>query len=450
MPKRNQIPGLFPSKKGPPGTVYHWKPSKTQRAAGWANLRLGTDWGAAIKAADARNDEVAAARAAAKAQPIGAGAPAASGASNPLTARRATPQRARWRDLVRDYKADERYRSLKPKSRREYDSCLRTLGEWALDGDLRLDQLDRPMIVDLRDTLVNHDRRPYRTAGLLRVLSLLLQFAEDKGTIPSNPARALNIPTPPKRTRRLLRDQIAPLLEAADDLGHHHVRLGIVLGFYTMQREADLLASTSFRVRAIDDLSSDARRALAGADGKVLALFLQQEKTDAWVAIPFVPVARQAVEAALAARAAYAAAAGAGAAVGTHLIPDRVHAGAACPDFRFQRDFRETVTHAAARATEGQQHDLARLYLGNPEKKRDAIQFRDLRRSGMCWLRELHVPVPLIASISGHSIEETQKILDTYMPRDTRAAAEGMAIAVARQARRDADVAAEREAEEGR
>ena len=53
--------------------------------------------------------------------------------------------------------------------------------------------------------------------------------------------------------------------------------------------------------------------------------------------------------------------------------------------------------------------------------------------------------MPLIASISGHSIEETQKILDTYMPRDTRAAAEGMAIAVARQTARDAEAAIEQE-----
>jgi integrase len=74
------------------------------------------------------------------------------------------------------------------------------------------------------------------------------------------------------------------------------------------------------------------------------------------------------------------------------------------------------------------------------------LQFRDLRRSGMCWLRELRVPVAMIASISGHSIDETQKILDTYMPRDTRSAAEGMAIAVTRQAARDLADAAELEA----
>jgi hypothetical protein len=64
----------------------------------------------------------------------------------------------------------------------------------------------------------------------------------------------------------------------------------------------------------------------------------------------------------------------------------------------------------------------------------------------MCWLRELRVPIPMIASISGHSIKETTDILDTYMPRDTRSAAEGMAIAVTRQAARDAADAAELEA----
>jgi hypothetical protein len=256
---------------------------------------------------------------------------------------------------------------------------------------------------------------------------MLLQYAQDQLLIATNPATKLKIPEPPKRKRRLLREHIAPLVAAAVALGHPHVALGAVLGFYTMQREADLLATTAFRLRPLRDISAEARRALAGRDGKVLGIELQQGKTDQWVGIALAPVARDAVETAIAAT--RAAPADANLVAATHLIlyPGQPRA---CPEWKFQRDFRATVNRAVADATERQDHELAKILHG--------IQFRDLRRSGMCWMRDLGVPVALIAAISGHSIEQTQKILDTYMPRDTRGAADGMAMAVTRQAERDA------------
>ncbi|HEV2747218.1 MAG TPA: hypothetical protein VGW34_07965, partial [Allosphingosinicella sp.] len=340
------------------------------------------------------------------------------------------PARPRWRDLVAAYrltKGKRGYLAKRPKTRTEYDSRIRTLDAWALDGELRLDQLDRQMVLDLKEALEQGSK--YRCAALLRVLGILLQLAYNKGWIASNFAHKLDIETPPRRKRRILREHLPHLVEAAAELAMPHVELGILLGFYTMQREGDLLAATGFQIRPIDDVSTDARKALTGQDGKVSGLWLQQAKTETWVAVALAPWARAPVEAAIAAGRA------AGAAC-THLIlhpaEDRP-----CPDWRFQRDFRAVVSHAAAAAALRQDHDLARILGGDPGKPRDAIQYRDLRRSGMCWLRELRVPTPLIASISGHSIRETEDILETYMPRDTRAAAEGMAIAVARQAERD-------------
>lgn len=420
----NQIPFLHPSRRSP-GAVYHWKPSPRLRRAGWTNVRLGEDWDAALDKARARNREVAAWE--------------QGNAGRAETGR--APRRLRWRDLVRRYRESDRYPE-NGKSRANYDSYIALLDAWALDGELLLSDLDRPMIIDLRDALVK-DKREYRTAALLRVLSVLLRFGADKGVLPLGIGDRLDIPSPPKRTRRIRRDHLPLLLEAADALGFAHVRLGIVLGFYSMQREGDLLSATGFQIRPVEDVSSDARRALAGADGKVSGLWLQQEKTGSWVAVSLAPEARAEVEGAIAAGRARARAEGEVAC--TNLILYR-NEDRACPEWRFQRDFRAVVDHAIAQATERQQHELARLLAGDPARARDAIQFRDLRRSGMCWLREMAVPVPLIASISGHSIEETQKILDTYMPRDSRAAAEGMALAVARQAARDA--AAEIEAEE--
>jgi hypothetical protein len=46
-----------------------------------------------------------------------------------------------------------------------------------------------------------------------------------------------------------------------------------------------------------------------------------------------------------------------------------------------------------------------------------SLLHRDLRRTGMLELALCGVPEAQIASLSGHSIEQTRRILDTYLPR---------------------------------
>lgn len=424
MPRTNQIPFLTPSRRTP-GATYHWKPSPRLRRLGWQNLKLGTEWSAATSAAIAQNDVLDRwlAEHAAGAAP------------------RKPPKILRWRDLVDAYRSSDAFLGLKPKSRREYDSRIRTLDHWALDGQLRLVDLDRPLIVDLRDTLVK-DPRKHRTAAILRVLSVLCGHGTNKGWLPLGLASSIDIPNPPRRRHRLTVEQLPWLLDAADRLGLPHMRLGCVLGFFTMQREGDLLATTSFRFREVDDISSEAQRALAGPDGRVLGLFLEQQKTGAAVGVPLVPRARVEVEAAIAASRA----------AGTNYAQLVVKSGRPCHEKTFQRDFGRVRDAAAAAAWAALERARAAAADDRSIRQLEALhaalvglQFRDLRRSGMCWLRELRVPVPMIASISGHSIKETTDILDTYMPRDTRSAAEGMAIAVLAQAERDSADAKELE-----
>jgi hypothetical protein len=50
-------------------------------------------------------------------------------------------------------------------------------------------------------------------------------------------------------------------------------------------------------------------------------------------------------------------------------------------------------------------------------------QARDLRRTAMIQMALAGATTPMIASVSGHSINSTQRILDTYLPRN-RALAE--------------------------
>jgi len=55
-------------------------------------------------------------------------------------------------------------------------------------------------------------------------------------------------------------------------------------------------------------------------------------------------------------------------------------------------------------------------------------QARDLRRTAMLRMAEAGATVPQIASVSGHSIEATQRILETHLPRNRNLAE----IAIAR------------------
>ena len=50
------------------------------------------------------------------------------------------------------------------------------------------------------------------------------------------------------------------------------------------------------------------------------------------------------------------------------------------------------------------------------------LQFRDLRRTAIVRLAEACATVPEIASISGHTIDRCQRILEVYLPRNSKMA----------------------------
>lgn len=374
MPRTNQIPFLTPSRPTP-GATYHWKPSPRLRRLGFANQRLGTEWGAAVAGALAQNEAVERWHA----------ANADSAAPNK------PPRILRWRDLVASYQADPAFLDLKPKSRAEYASRLRTLDHWALDGTLRLADLDRSMIVQFRNALVR-DPRKHRTAALLRILRVVVNFAASQGWLARGLADDLDIPEVKPRGTVIAPSAVEVLASHAEAHGLPRLALAIRLGFWTLQREGDLLGLTRFHWRELTDCSAFARRHLAGPDGKVMGLRLQQAKTGKWVEIALPPPLRAAVEREMPREG---------------FLLARDPCGTLWPAWAFQRAFRGLC------AAEGM-----------PD-----VQFRDLRRSGMVYAGELAVPLPMITARSGHTVLGAKAtILDTYMPGNARVTAEGVAI----------------------
>jgi integrase len=66
-------------------------------------------------------------------------------------------------------------------------------------------------------------------------------------------------------------------------------------------------------------------------------------------------------------------------------------------------------------------------------------QARDLRRTAMLRMAEAGATVPQIASVSGHSIEATTRILETYLPRNRDLAAIAITRLADYQAKRSTD-----------
>ena len=63
-------------------------------------------------------------------------------------------------------------------------------------------------------------------------------------------------------------------------------------------------------------------------------------------------------------------------------------------------------------------------------------QARDLRRTAMVNMALAGATVPMIASVSGHSIDATTRILETYLPRNTKLGDAAIIQLAAFQARR--------------
>ncbi|MEX2629530.1 MAG: hypothetical protein WD341_06280 [Tistlia sp.] len=277
--------------------------------------------------------------------------------------------------LVRRYEATDRYKALAPGTRTYYDRQLRLILK--LWGDLPVGQVSRRAVVDVVELLPAGEKRKFAA-----VLSNLFRLAAYLGWgAGANHARELEI-----ATRR--RDDIwDPADFAAYDAaagGHPHarnVRLYRAVLRYSVQRPGDVAAMAEGRL-------------FLRADGS-WRIKLRQAKTRRLVDLP---AHRDLV-----------------------AIVEEIRAGdraaglpaplPATPLFRRRPDEPEPAKLVTA-------HNL---WSWSREVRRAAglerLQDRDLRRSGMVAMAEAGCTDIQIAAVSGHTIEQTRSILETYIPR---------------------------------
>lgn len=448
------IPCLV-SKANKAGRInWYWQPSAALKRAGWKSVPLGADADEAIEKARAQNRKV-------DEWKQGGERPAAVG----KLVRQATVSA-----LIRQYKEEgwpsvkEPGKFIEAGTRKDYASKFRTIEAWA--GDVPIAAIDSERVAVFRGALMKPapsgrwkgQVRHTAAHATLRVLRTLFAYAEQKKLIAkgANPAESFGLGKPAPR------DQIwgEPAREALQETagGHVMTELAVDLAFQIGQREADLLKLAIVQYQPIPPfkMHPDVHAALAavpvppyhGRPGydpaataaPVMGIRLRQSKTRRWVEVPIVGVTRARVEAAIEKAKA--------ASCTTILIDDRpppAHVPAArdwrprpwtapnpeAGQTRFIRRFAElraaTIDRLLRRYGETDDEMALELAL-----EIDDLQYRDFRRTAVVYQGELGIEPHLIAAITGHDLDETLKILDTYMPRTTGMAARAIALSHAR------------------
>lgn len=195
--------------------------------------------------------------------------------------------------------------------------------------------------------------------------------------------------TPRKRRRVATRDELAALIDAADTLGRPSVRAAIVLMLTTMQRVGDVLALDTANVTA---------------EG----LHLVQSKTGTELEFGVHPAA------------AYLIPAGANA-IRPLIVSETTRRAYTVRSF--ERAFAAVRAHAA--------RSCPSVIGADPtiteSNTRGTLNAGDLRRTAMVMAARSGATIAQIASVSGHTLDQTMAILEHYLPRDMQMAAAALA-----------------------
>ena len=391
----------FRIKKTAGGIRYYWEPSATLKKAGWKALKLGQDEDAAIKAARARNAEIAAWRA---------------GTASPRDVKRI--EKRHTVDAVIAAFTEARWPKLKENTRAQYASKLRVISRWA--GSERMDLITRQNILAFRDALyAPRDGKVHENTahGTLRVLRTFWDWAYRNEHITANPAMGdMDISTPAPRQQFASALARNALVDAAIALGRPNMATAMVLAWTIGQREEDLLKLLQSRYDVIESYEADdpavyARLAAREPDGRVMGIRLRQGKTDRWVGVPVVGEARQQLEAAIAASRALS--------LTTILHDEERERCWTCKDFDERRTRATQFQRAFGAIRDRAMQDTLRAGDSELAVEIADLQFRDFRRTCVVTMGQRGIPDHLISAITGHRLDTVKKILETYLPRTT-------------------------------
>lgn len=259
--------------------------------------------------------------------------------------------------VVQKYKETEGFIKLAPGTKRYYNQFLDLILESR--SEIPFEVFGRKEVVDFIETFDKTAKR--KVAAVLRNL---FNTANYHGIGEANHARDLRLEGQRKRSQIWKQDQCSAWLEASEK---HPKGQAMAVAFHllahTVQRPGDVL-----------------KMARTNYNGKTIKL--RQQKTGKQMEIPCAPVLRRVLDTEIKA---------------TTSLMLVSHEGRPLHYIRFHEAFNEIRGSA-----------------GLP----DDLQPRDLRRTAMVNLALNGATDIEIAALSGHTIEQTKQILETYIPRN--------------------------------
>jgi integrase len=265
--------------------------------------------------------------------------------------------------LITQYKQDKRFLKLAPATQQLY--------RWNFPEIERVFG-DRPA------TVVNKQHakafyhslsdKEHKAAKIMQICRILFGLAEEIGLITGNPFKSVGVHTPDAREAVWTPDMLTAAKAKALELNMPSIALAIQLGIDTGQRPGDLRLLTWNRY-----------------NGSTIKL--RQTKTKVWVEVPVMADLRKMLDTADRT---------------SPLMLITEATGKPYTKDMFSRRVREVLEGA---------------------KIGKDIQFRDLRRTAVVRLAEHGCEIPEICAITGHSLADATAILEVYLPRNSKMAA---------------------------
>ena len=271
-------------------------------------------------------------------------------------------------DVIDTYKKSPAFTTKAYATQRIYSQCLDRIDAWA--GDQPIGTISRGNIINFHQTL--YAKKPAFANAIGRQMRILFEFIYDRGIIDSNPARRIKMHSLPPRDQVWSIAAQDKFIQVAQDMGYSSMALAVLLAVSTAQRQGDILKLCWSQY---DNVANEIR--------------LKQGKTGKWVAVPILPELRSALEKA---------------SIRNELIICSESTDKPYRTDHFRHLFKEIANAAEI----------------------EGLQFRDLRRTAIVRMGEAGISTACITAVSGHDIGHCERILETYMPRNSDMAREAI------------------------
>lgn len=340
------------------GERYYWQPSAQLKQMGWKLESLPSDPVLAEQKAIQLNAEIDAWR-----------------LNYPDTNLSQTPRRAPMRKgtmdaLISDYKTSSRYKRLSENTKKDYQ--IRFNAILAVFGGEMVRIISRSMVKTYYKKLC--ESSIWTANATMRVFKLLMNYAIREEIIRESPVSLLEMEPTPKRQQVWSKEAEDFFIDVCVAEKRPSAVIAFLISAYVAQRQGDILLLTKNHYK--DDL-----------------ITLRQNKTASFVSIPVYGRLKDLLDNL----------------PKTHFyLVTSETTGQPYKSDNFKKVFARLRKKASEKAKEqGLDFDFSNL------------KFLDLRRTSSVRLAEAGCTAFELSAVTGHKIESSQKILETYVPRNS-------------------------------